>query len=80
MAIKRTKLALKRIKSTDGTWLEDFPSISAHATDFFTNLLSEEAPPDVADMAYFLDFIPSLVYKYKINETTRFKLTLNLLN
>lgn len=61
MAIKRTKLAIKRIKSTDGTWLEDFPSISAYAMDFFKALLSKDGPPDDDALNYFMDFIPTLV-------------------
>lgn len=61
VAIRRAKLAITRIKTSDDTWLEDFFSISAHAIDFFRSLLTEDGPPDAAAMNYFLTFIPNLL-------------------
>lgn len=43
-------------------WLETIEDIKAHATDFFSTLLTvDAAAPDVQAVDQMLDFIPSIV-------------------
>lgn len=62
VAVKRSKLTINRIKPVDGEWIEDCDQIKQEAVSFFQNLLGPaNLPTAPSAMAYFSDYIPTLV-------------------
>lgn len=59
--IKHEKFSIARIQNGEGVWLETIEDIKAHATEFFSTLLTvDAAAPDVQAVDQMLDFIPSI--------------------
>ena len=63
MVTKHARLSIRRVRDSNGVWVDDVAQIKDLAVDFFSNLYKADSLPAADNVVKeFLGFVPSLVF------------------